>query len=87
MPARVRIFILVLSEIVAATTVEAFTQRDNIVSEREDAVLRGGGSGLRVCQWIEPGIMGKGPTLFYSSILEKSGAIIWSKSFRANVPP
>ena len=87
MPAWVRSFILALPKRVAATTVGAFTQRDSTASEREDVVLRGGGSGLRVCWWIQPEIMGKGPALPYSSILEESGAIIWSRSFITSVPP
>ena len=76
-----------MPERVTATTGGAFTQRDNAVSEREDVVLRGGGSGLVVCWWIQPGIVGKGLALPYSSILEELGAIIWSRSFRASVPP
>ena len=87
MPTGVRSFILVLLERVAATTGGASTQRDSVVSEREDVVLRGGGSGLGVCWWIQLEIVVKGPTLPYSSILEELGAIIWSRSFRASVPP
>ena len=65
MPARVRSFILVFPERVAATTVGAFTQRDSTVSERKYAVLGGGDSGLRVYQGIHPGRVGKGSAFLF----------------------
>lgn len=85
MPSWVRSFIFVLSEKVAATTVGSIHWKRQRSSEREDAVLEGGGSGLRVYQWIQLGRVGKESALPYSSILVESEAIICSRSFRASV--
>ena len=63
----------------------AFTGRDSAVNEREDAVLEGGGSGLRVYQGIQPGRVGKGSALPYSIILVELEAIFCSRSFRASI--
>ena len=84
-PARVRSFILIFARRVAATTVGAFTGRDNAVNDREDAILEGGSFGLEVYHRIQPGRVGKGSTLPYSTILVQSETIILSRSFRASV--
>ena len=86
-PARVRSFILVFPERVAATTVGSFTQRDSAVSEREDAVLDRGSSGLRVYHGILLGKVGEGSTLPYSSIFTELEAIICIKALRGSVSP